>query len=84
VRPVVTSTSVLVLCFEGRPETTPRATVDVYSRSDGTRTATITATDAVGPITDVSRVSGLIPAPGAVVLVVQQYDPGRAVVAALG
>jgi outer membrane protein assembly factor BamB len=83
VRSVLTSGSVLVLCFDGREGATPRATVDVYSRSDGTRKATVTATDDVGAIHAESSATGLIAAPGAAVVVVQHFDAEQAMVVGL-
>lgn len=82
-RLVVTSTSVQILCYDGRSGATPRATIDVYSRSDATTTGTITATDVADVEQDESGEVDLIPTRGAVVLVVQYYDVGPAVVLGL-
>ena len=86
-RTVATPASVVVACLDDG------VTFDVYARSDGTRTATVTA--AVGAVHESagrsggqdpvsgSALTGLLPGPGTVALVVQHYDEGKAVLVGL-
>ena len=67
---VFTEDSAMVLCAG------PVVTVDVYSRTDGARTASLSGT---GRRRELTTVPGLLPAAGAIVLVVQDFDTDPAV-----
>jgi hypothetical protein len=71
-RPFVTPASVLVLCFDARSGTTPRVTVEAYARSNGTTPTTIATVDPTGPPDGPWDIT-LIPAAGAVALLVQNW-----------
>lgn len=73
VAPAVTPRSVLSACFDWVEGAPLRATVGVHSRPNGAPTASITVTDAVRgiPPSTIPPLVELVPAPGAIVLAVQ-------------
>lgn len=72
-RVVITKTSVVVLCDD--EEVAKNVTIETYSRTDGTRTASLTATETRIPIDRLTGATTLFAAAGAIMLA--HHDPAR-------